>query len=88
MAKQVDWTKKIVETFIEEAMLSDLEQKVLKTRVQGWTRTKQAYEFNISMPTLDRCIATLKKKYDEVQKYHPDLPKRRVSKEEEYMDNN
>ena len=37
MAKQVCWTKKIVETFIEEACLTKDEQDILSTRVTGLT---------------------------------------------------
>ena len=39
MAHQVLWTKIIVETFIQEAMLSKEEEEVFRTRVAGWTRT-------------------------------------------------
>lgn len=88
MAKQVPWNKIIVETFIEEAMLSEEEEWVLRTRVAGWTRTKQADQLGMSLSSLDRIIATLKTKYDNVQKYNPLLPPRRMSKEEEFMDNN
>jgi len=88
MAKQVPWNKIIVETFIEEAMLSEEEEWVLRTRVAGWPRTKQADQLGMSLSSLDRIISTLKIKYDNVQKYNPLLPPRKMSKEEEYLDNN
>ena len=37
MAKQICWTKKIVETFIEEACLTKDEQDILRTIVAGLT---------------------------------------------------
>ena len=42
MAKQICWTKKIVETFIEEACLTKEEQDILRTRVACLTIYEQA----------------------------------------------
>lgn len=86
MTKQVPWNKYIVEAFIEDAMLSETEQMVLRTRVAGWSRQKQATTLNISISTLDKCIAGLKKKYDNCQKFNPLLPPRKESSEETWMD--
>ena len=86
--RQVEWTRHIVDTFIEEAMLSEIEVKVLETRVKGMPISQQAQLLNISESSVNRIISRLKQKYDSVQKYHPDLPPRRVSNEEIYMDNN
>ena len=86
MAHQVIWTKLIVETFISEGNLTELEEMVLRTRAAGWTRTKQCDKFNISMSTLDRTIARLKIKYDAVQKTSVILPPRKASAAETYMD--
>ena len=88
MAKQVPWNKIIVEEFCSLAALTDDEEKVLRTRVAGWTRTKQSMEFGMSMATLDRIIKRLKVKYDKVQKYSVILPPRKFSVEETYMDEN
>lgn len=88
MSKQVPWNKIILETFIEEAMLSKDEEMIMRTRVAGWSRTKQALELGMSISTVDRIIADLKKKYDNVQKYNPLLPPRKSSKEETWMDEN
>lgn len=88
MSKQVPWNKIIVEHFIELAMLSDEEQMILRTRVSGWSRTKQANELGMSLTTVDRIIARLKKKYDKVQKYDPLLPPRKFSAKETWLDNN
>lgn len=40
----------------------------------------------MSLATIDRIIARLKVKYDNVQKYDPILPPRKFSAEETYMD--
>lgn len=84
MAKQVPWTRVILERFISEACLSELEEKVMRTRVCGWSRQRQCEEFNISMATLDRIIRRLKTKYDKVQKYDPILPPRRFGVDDTY----
>lgn len=88
MSKQVSWNKIILEKFIELALLNKEEEMIIRTRVAGWTITKQAMELNMSKSNVSRIIAELKQKYDEVQKYEPLLPPRRTSKEELYMDEN
>ena len=86
MAHQVIWTKLIVETFIDEAMLTKDEEIILRTRAQGWTRTRQSIELGMSISAIDKIIARLKMKYDEVQKYSPILPPRKYSAKETYLD--
>lgn len=86
MSNQVPWNKIILETFIEEALLTKDEEMIMRTRVAGWSRTKQSMEFGMSLSTIDKHIASLKKKYDNVQKYNPLLPPRKSSKEETWMD--
>lgn len=86
MSHQVPWSKVILEAFIDEACLSKEEEMIMRTRVAGWSRTKQAIELNMSLATVDRIIARLKKKYDAAQKYSPILPPRKHSEEEVWMD--
>lgn len=86
MSKQVPWNKIIVETFVEEALLSKDEEWILRTRAAGWTITKQAQYMNVSESTINRMIYELKKKYDNVAKYNPLLPPRKHSKVEIYLD--
>lgn len=88
MSHQVPWNKIIVERFIELAMLTKDEEWVLRTRVAGWSRTKQADELGMSISSIDKIIASLKAKYDMVQKYDPLLPPRKFSAKEVWMDNN
>lgn len=85
MAKQVCWTKKIVETFIEEAYLTKEEQDMLSTRFAGLTISEQEDKFNISVGKVNRIIKRLKLKYDNVKKYCKYLPVSKESAAELYM---
>lgn len=87
MSHQVPWNKIILETFIEEGCLTKDEEWIIRTRVAGWSRTKQAMELGMSLSTVDRIISNLKLKYDNVQRYNPLLPPRKSSSEETWMDN-
>lgn len=97
MAHEVDWTNFIVETFLKEVRNEILNDElyeelsvIMRTRARGWSRTKQALELSMSLSTVDRRIRMLKELYDIIQSEKPELglPKRRSSKEEEWMDNN
>lgn len=89
MSKQVLWTDKLTEEFIEKAALSEDEAYVMRTRARGYTVTQQAMHLNKSEQTVHRMIARLKKKYDAVQSEYPDIfPVRKVSKVEKFMDEN
>ena len=90
MSNDVPWNKKLYEKFMAEAILTDQQKIIMETRVtKGWTRTKQCQELHISMSTLDREIKKLKEMYDEIQKQFPkELPKRKKSKYEDYLDEN
>lgn len=88
MSHEVLWSKFIVEQFEESAMLTDFERLVLRTRVAGWSISKQSLEFHCSESTINRTVATLKRKYDNAQKDNVLLPKRKKSVEEVFMDNN
>lgn len=88
MSNEVRWTKLILDTFIAEACLTKDEEMIMRTRVAGWSRTKQAAELGMSLSTIDRYIKRLKMKYDEVAKYDPLLPPRKHSAYEDWQDNN
>lgn len=77
MSKEVLWNKYIVETFVELAMLNELEEMILRTRISGMSRVAQAEKFSISISTVDRIIKQLKIKYDNVEKMSPLLPPRK-----------
>lgn len=86
MAHQVPWNKLILETFIEEALLTKEEEWIMRTRVAGWTITQQADKLGMSKSSVDRIIKNLKKKYDNVERTNPLLPPRKNSAKEIYMD--
>lgn len=88
MAHQVPWCKRYLDIFAEEACLSELEIQIMESRIKGWSRTKQCMHFNLSPSALDRMIARLKQKYDVAQANRPELPKRRTSAMETWMDKN
>lgn len=88
MAHQVIWSKLILETFISEANLTKDEEMIMRTRVAGWSRTKQSIELGMSLSTVDRIIARLKVKYDAAQKHSMILPPRKYSAKETFMDEN
>lgn len=76
MSKQVLWNKIILEEFIETASLTKEEEEVLRTHVAGWSRVKQSTSLGMSLSTIDRTIARLKKAYDNASLYNPLLPPR------------
>lgn len=87
MSRQVIWTQKIIDEFIRLGNLTELEEKVLRTRaINEWTVTRQSIEFCVSKSTIDRTIVRLKRKYDICQKQSDILPPRRKSAVELYMD--
>lgn len=86
MAKQVPWNKIILEEFISIASLTKEEEEIMRTRVAGWTVTKQSMELGMSRSKVNFLIKRLKIKYDQVQPYSPILPPRKHSAEEVYMD--
>lgn len=88
MTHKVPWNKVILEEFIRIGCLSKTEEMIMRTRVHGWTITKQSYELNMSESNIKKIIARLKKKYDNVEKYSPLLPPRKHCAKELYMDEN
>lgn len=86
MSKQVAWNKPIYEEFCRLAVLNEEEKQILETRMKNWTITKQSMEFHMSRSKIDKIIARLKVKYDNVQPYSDILPKRKFSVQETYMD--
>lgn len=89
MAKQVKWNKKVFEDFCEYAMLNSDERYIMESRIANTPISIQASYLCVSESTVCRMIAMLKKKYDAVQKQHPDkFPPRKFSAKETWMDSN
>ena len=78
MAKEVIWTKIILETFLEESgILGRIElgdekarilEGIMRTRCAGWKISKQAIEFGCDESTINKYILELKKIYDIIKK--------------------
>ena len=64
MAKTVKWNRVIYDEFNRLAMLTEVEQKILETRIKGWTVKMQATELNMAESTVHAYIRQIKKKYD------------------------
>ena len=75
--KDIIWNRIILDEFIRLAFLTETEEKILRTRIAGWSRVKQSMEFNMSISSVDCAIKMIKQKYDMVQPYSPILPKRK-----------
>lgn len=88
MAHQVPWNQVFLDEFIRLGALTDEEIEIMRTRLAGWTRTRQSMELHMSLRKIDTIIFRLKKKYDDVQPYSTILPPRRYSAKETYMDTN
>jgi len=57
-----DLTKTEYNRICDELMLNDEYKKLLEMKIKGYTRTKMAFELNVSEATLDIMIKKLKKK--------------------------
>lgn len=80
MSRQVPWNRTILEEYIAEAKLTDIEERVIRARIEkGWSREKTAQEIHCSVSTVDRVIKRLKQKYDSAANYDILLPRRAKS---------
>lgn len=84
--RQVLWTKKLVDTFIKEGMLTEEEKEVLLLRVKGYTIAEQAELLNVSESKVNRITRRLKIKYDALQDTIKELPKRKETTKELYRE--
>ena len=84
--KQILLTKKIVDTFIKEGMLTEEEKEVLLLRVKGYTIEETSELMNISDSKVNRIIRRLKIKYDNLQGTLEELPKRKETTKELYRE--
>jgi hypothetical protein len=85
MSRQVEWNKVVLEEFVEMGGLTLIEEQIIRTRVAGWSRIEQSMKFGLSVATVDRIIARLKKKYDNCQQYSPLLPPRKKCAKDLYL---
>ena len=89
---QIPWTRGLYDQFINGAILTSLEKKVLHCRVwenEKWTIVSMALEFHVGKSTINNAISSIRSKYDYLHCSYPDkYPKRITSKVEkkEMMD--
>ena len=72
---KVPWNRVILDEFCSLAILTPLEEKIIRTRAAGWSRVQQCHAYGMSLATLDRYIRKLKNSYNSVQEYSYILPK-------------
>lgn len=59
-------TKSRLDEFINEAMLSTLDEEILQTRLKGWSRIQQSQHFNMSIGAIDNHIKKIKESYENI----------------------
>lgn len=64
-----------MDEFCSLAILTPLEENIIRTRAAGWSRVQQCHAYGMSLATLDRYIRKLKNSYNSVQEYSYILPK-------------
>lgn len=84
MTKQVLWTKKVLEAFIEEGNLNERQEYIIRTRAKGESIVQQADELHLSVDQVNKEIAKLKTLYDAAQQYSDILPLRKKDSGELY----
>jgi hypothetical protein len=96
MIKTKEWTRIILETFLEESGLNyriemgderaRILEGIMRTRFAGWSIAKQADEFHVSTDTISKYVKELSKLYDETQKNSLILPTAKKSKHDKELD--
>lgn len=71
---KVPWNRVILDEFCSMALLTPLEENIIRTRAAGWSQTKQCHKFCVSQATITRTVRNLKKKYEFCRKYSDKLP--------------
>lgn len=87
MKPKVPWTKAMLEKFIEEGLLTEDEERILRTRIAGWSIVKQSIEFGMSTSSVSRIVRNIRRKYLGLQPKFPDIfPPLKLSKYELALD--
>lgn len=88
MSKQVIWTKHTLEFFLEHSGMSDFQKQIMIDRCNFVTVVQMSAAYHCSESKIHKEISRIKIIYDEVQRQYPDeLPVRKKSAKELYMDN-
>ena len=96
MIKTKEWTKIILETFLEDSGLNyriamgdekaRILEGIIRTRFAGWSIAKQAEEFHVSTDTISKYVQELSRLYNETQKNSLILPTSKRSKHDKKLD--
>lgn len=81
MVHEVPWNVNILNTFIVDGNLTPEERKIMKLRSLDFSDVEIADELGFSISTYYRRVRVLKKKYDNLRTFHPELPERLTIKE-------
>ena len=76
MAKDLVWDKRMVRIFADAAFLTEEEQIVLDAWAKGKSIVNTSMMRNMSERKVNYIRKNIRTKYDRVQVYTPDLPKR------------
>ncbi len=71
---KIPWNRVILDEFVSLALLTPLEENIIRTRAAGWSQTKQCHKFCVSQATVTRTVRKLKKEYEFCRKYSNKLP--------------
>ena len=72
---QIPWTKVLYNEFVEDAILTELEKKVLYAK---HTIVSMAMDFHVSKSTINNCISSIRSKYDYLHKLYPNKYPERI----------
>lgn len=72
---KVPWNRVIYDEFVSLSYLTPEEEKILQTRIAGWSQVKQCQAYSMSLATLNRKVKHIREKYESVQMYSDKLPK-------------
>ena len=75
--KDIVWNKILLEEFLSIATLTEIEEKVLRSKLAGYTISQQADIFNMSVSSINRALKSIDEKYDDAEKYSLILPTRK-----------
>lgn len=77
MAKDLTWDNIMLSEFRKLAILTEDEDKVLDCWAKSYSTVKTGFECGMSDRTVERCLQSLRQKYDAVRIYTPLLPERK-----------
>jgi DNA-binding NarL/FixJ family response regulator len=68
------WNRVILEEFVSLALLTEEEEKILRTRIAGYSQVQQSLSLHLSTATVERIVRKMKEKYIALVPYSDKLP--------------